>query len=192
MSDAVISERRHVRRFAVGCVLICMTALLGCGTTLPSAKASAEPADWFDLEGRISVRVEDRRDAGQLRWSRTADEERIGLFTPFGTQVAELSRGPDGQVTLRKGDEVARAESMAALSREILGVPLDIDRLARWAQGSGLKTDEATRITLSDGSVWEVTVEGLHAVGKHTIASRLTATKGDTVVKLIIDQWRAR
>lgn len=147
-------------------------------------------AQHFLLSGRISVRVNDKIDSGQIRWYRRPQEERIGLYTPLGSQVAELVSDKDTRmVTLRQGSETVTAASVAELTQSLLGAPLDLDRMAAWVQGIGLRENEITDATLANGDSWRVTAERYQSSGNYRFASRVIATKGEIVVRLVIDEW---
>ena len=174
---------------------------MGACTTLqttPSAQ-SATPADekilaqTFSLNGRISVRVGDKLDSGQIQWRRTLDGERIGLYSPLGSQVAELLVDKRANiVTLRQGTETSTAASISELTQSMLGAPIDLDLLNAWVQGVGLIENQATDVTLANGDKWRVTAERFNvagAGGNYRFASRVTATRGDVMVRLVIDEW---
>jgi outer membrane biogenesis lipoprotein LolB len=171
--------------------------LAGCVSidSLPVTSAPAwnlPPAKFFSLRGRISVRVGDKIESGQIRWAKLPDEERLEVFTPFGSQVAELLKVKNGHVTLRREQQVITAESMGELTSSLLGVSLDMDAIAGWTQGTGLKENEAIEQRFDNGEAWQVTVERLQTRGDHRFASRLSAIRGDTVVRLVIDEWQAQ
>lgn len=175
--------------FALNALVACTTVQTPAIVTSAAAIESAV-AQHFSLTGRISVRVNDKLDGGQIRWQRGADEERIGLYSPLGSQVAELvSDKRTRLVTLRQSTGTVTATSVAELTQSMLGVPLDLDRLAEWVQGSGLGENEITAVTLANGDLWQVTAERYQPSGKHRFASRVTAIKGDMVVRLVIDEW---
>ena len=186
------------RRFCIDCMcVIAAVWLTGCASIEPptgssAPAASASPATFFTLRGRISVRVGDKIELGQIRWARLPDEERLELFTPFGSQVAELVRVTGGGVTLRRDHETLTAKSIGELTSSVLGVPLDMDAIATWTQGIGLREDESIEQRLGNGDIWQVTVERLQTRGPHQFASRLSALSGDTVVRLVIDEWQAQ
>lgn len=184
------------------CFFVCATflsiATLGACTTMPLTPSAipAVPAGgnalaaYFSLNGRISVRVNDKVDSGQIRWQRSAIEERIGLYSPLGTQVAELiSNKRTRMVTLRQGNEMSTAASVAELTQSLLGVALDLDRMAEWVQGAGLRENEITDMTLGNGEIWRVTAERYVVNGQYRFASRVIATSGDIMVRLVIDEW---
>lgn len=195
------SRRRDFsrRRFIVAGVNgIAITLLAGCASIdrAPGGDAlvpdrSISPASFFTLRGRISVRVNDKLESGQILWTRLGTEERIELFTPFGNQVAELVKPRDGRVTLRRGHEIDTAASMEDLTRALLGVSLDLDAMARWTQGVGLVDGVAAERKFLNGDAWQVTADRLQPRGGHQFASRVSAIRGDIVVRLVIDEWRA-
>ena len=187
-----------MRRFFFACaVLLAAASLGGCATTqTPQTPASAvaivemAAAQYFSLNGRISVRVNDRVDSGQIRWHRSAEEERIGLYSPLGSQVAELvSDKRTRVVTLRQGKETLTAATVADLTQSLLGIPLDLDRVAGWVQGAGLRENEIVETTLANGDVWRVTAERYQPSGDYRFASRVIAINRDTVVRLVVDEW---
>ena len=205
--DTIFSQsqrrRRNLwRRFRVGIRVdlwpVLVIAILGQGcasvATAPvvtTRTSSAEPAKYFTLQGRISVRVSDRLDTGKIQWSKLVSEERLQLFTPFGSQVAELVKTANGIVTLRRDKEMLTAATIDELTTSLLGVPLDMEAIAAWTQGIGLNENEETGKKFANGDVWQVTAERFQFYGAHRVASRLSAIRGDTVVRLVVDEWRA-
>jgi len=177
-----------------GGTLALIILLQGCAS-LPSsieAAPTALPATLFHLEGRISIRVGERLDPGKITWTRTAQEERIKFFTPFGSQVAELVKVAGGKVTLRRDQETMTADSISELTSVLLGVPLDMDSIAAWTQGIGLRENESVEKRFGNGDVWQVTAEKFQVRGDYRFVSRLTAISAETVVRLVIDEWRAQ
>ncbi|MEP7155362.1 MAG: outer membrane lipoprotein LolB [Betaproteobacteria bacterium] len=189
------------RRFHVvlpALLLLSATMLLqGCATVSApslqpaSSTAAALPAKYFELQGRISVRVGERLDPGKITWTRSAQEERIKFFTPLGSQVAELVKVSGGPVTLRRGQETLTAATFTELTATMLGVPLDMDAIAAWTQGIGLTENESVEKRFGNGDVWQVTAEKFQSQGAYRFASRLTAISAETVVRLVIDEWHA-
>jgi outer membrane biogenesis lipoprotein LolB len=147
-------------------------------------------AQSFMLKGRLSVRVGQRLETGQITWARASHEEKLEIFTPFGSQVAEIVK-TGSRVIMRKGEEIVGADSIAALTAELLGVPLDLDVIAAWTQGAGLVDGEMREVALANGDVWQVTAERFQIRSPYRFASRLSAVRGDIVVRLVIDQWQA-
>ena len=195
MIDFLRSADRHF--FSVWTLILVLSTLFGCSvvpktsTSIAASRSEdAKLADQFSLTGRISVRVGDKIDSGQIRWQRTARGERIGLYSPLGSQVAELvSDKMADTVTLRQGKETLTAASIAALTQSLLGIPLDLERLAAWVQGRGLLENQSVDVAFANGDRWLVTAENFQVVGKYQFASRVIATSKDIVVRLVVDEW---
>lgn len=175
-------------------IAVVMVVMQGCATTVPpieSVTAAALPAKYFRLQGRISVRVADKLDSGKLVWNKSADEERLSFYTPFGSQVAEMAKKATGPVLLKRDNETLSAESISELTAMVLGVPLDMESIAAWTQGIGLKENESVEKRFANGDVWQVTAEKFQTQGEYRFVTRLTAVSAETVVKLVIDEWHA-
>ena len=156
----------------------------------PPARYALAPH--FLLKGRISVRIGDKIDTGGFQWARRPDEERLEIFTPFGGQIAELVKGGDGRVTLRRDRQTVTAKSIGALTASVLGVELDLDAIATWVQGEGgVEEGVSSERRLANGEVWQVSAERFQYRDACRFASRLSAIRGDTVVRLVIDEWQA-
>lgn len=159
-------------------------------SVIPAAEVNvSEIAPYFDLKGRISVRVNDRIDSGQLQWNRSNAEERLGLYSPLGSQVAEVVQRRGERATMVRGAERTEATSIDDLATELLGVSLGTERVARWVQGGGLVDGQAVEETLANGERWMVTAERFQVVAPYRYARRISAVQGDIVVRLVIDEW---
>jgi outer membrane biogenesis lipoprotein LolB len=150
----------------------------------------------FFLSGRISVRVDDRLDSAKIVWERNRNEERLKFFSPFGSQLAEVLRVKGGATTMIQGGETVAVESIAQLTQTLLGVALETDEVARWVQGDGLTENVPFEFSSADGTVWRVTAEKFESTpeidaASYRFASRLTATKGATRVRFVVDEWKA-
>jgi len=152
-------------------------------------------AKHFSMTGRISVRVDDRLDSAKIIWERTQDGERLKFFSPFGSQLVEVASDKDGGTTMTQGNVTVAADSIAQLTKSLLGVSLVTDEIARWVQGDGLTENKSFDFASADGTVWSVTAEKFErasAVSNYRFVSRLNATKGGTRVRLVVDEWKAR
>ena len=192
-------------RLVLTAVSACALVLTGCASLPNEPSASARPtasvtkpnvAAHFSLSGRISVRVDDRLDSAKIVWERNRNEEHIKFFTPFGSQLAEVSRIKGGRTTMIQGGETVAAESISQLTQSLLGVALETDEVARWVQGDGLTENVPFDFSSADGTVWRVTAEKFASTteidaARYRFVSRLTAIKGATRVRFVIDEWKA-
>ncbi len=157
----------------------------GCATAPPPEPPppSGVYIDAFTLSARMSIRVADRVDSVRIEWRHTPTEDVMRFFTPFGSQLAEVSATPERSV-LRRGDATEFAASFAVLTRDQLGVALDAREFARWVQGFDLDAPRG----------WRIVAENFQAVpnrpgARH--ARRLVATDNDVVLRIVIDEFRA-
>ena len=67
------------------------------GSVDSTAIAAAAPyVDRFKLTARVSVRVADKLDVIKIVWSRHPPDEHLAIFTPFGSQIAEIVSNHEG------------------------------------------------------------------------------------------------
>ncbi|HEX4779162.1 MAG TPA: outer membrane lipoprotein LolB [Usitatibacter sp.] len=168
------------------------TGILGAGVALAlllAACATAPRAPLPDLQGvprafevtgRISIRTPERSDIAKLRWTRRAGSDTWVIASPLGNEVARLESGPKGTHLERAGQPTMSATNFQELTENILGVPLDPDRVAAWLHG------KAASDSAGD---WKVSVDETQQAGAVELARRITATRGDVVVRLVIDEY---
>ncbi len=178
--------------------IFCALVLAGCATTeppLPSsplARSDKPPAQQFSLKARLSVKVENRLDVVSLNWEREQGGDHIDFYSPFGSQVAELTQSSNGGATLRRGKEVQTAASVAELTASLLGVDLDLNQVALWIQAAGLNVGEPRDVPTGQGPPWRVTLEGIAQEKGYDRATRLSAVKEGVMVKMVIEEWQPK
>ncbi len=155
--------------------------LAGCAALPPPSAApqlAAIPAA-FEMSGRISIRLADRSDIARLRWTRRATGDLWIIASPLGNEVARLESSPAGATLAGAASE--SADSFAMLTERLLGVSLEPDQLAAWLHGT---------IPPEAPGGWQVTLDETTPAGSMNLARRLTATRGATVVRLVVDDYR--
>jgi outer membrane biogenesis lipoprotein LolB len=188
----------------------------GCGTlktspaslSAPNNDASIAMVDAFVLNGRISVRVGDRLDSARIEWTREIvnntnkampeTRESMRFFSPFGAQMAALTSDANGAV-LKRGETIeATASSLAELTSRVVGVAIDTTQLAKWVQGVELENAAPVSRDAESNTprAWKITAENFRAVNASTVqptlrvASRVTATEGETTLRVVIDEFK--
>lgn len=134
----------------------------------------------FEMSGRLSVRVADRSEIARLRWTREAGRDLWVIASPLGNEVARIESGPQG-ATL-SGSVNESAPSFAELTEKLLGVPLDPAELAAWLHG---------RVPAEAPGGWTVALDETQRAGSVDLARRLTASRGDVRVRVVVDDYRA-
>jgi outer membrane biogenesis lipoprotein LolB len=157
--------------------------MAGC-TTAPLLEPPAldRAPEAFEVQGRISVRTPEGGDIARLRWThRSADDEWV-VTSPIGNQVGRIESGAWGARLTRADGAPEEAPSFAALAQRLFGAPLEPRALAAWLHGT---------LPAEGAGEWRVTVEESQRAGDVELARRITATRGEIVVKLVIEQYRA-
>jgi outer membrane biogenesis lipoprotein LolB len=167
------------RAAAVACAL-----MLGACAIAPQTHPLPELAgvpDAFEVSGRLALRAGERNEIAKLRWTHRPGNDVWVIASPLGNEVARIESGGGGATLTQAGGAGARAASFADLTERVLGVALEPAALARWLHGGAP----------SDASGWKVTVEETQKAGAVDIARRMSAQRGDVVVRLVVDEYRA-
>lgn len=167
-----------------------MTRLALLAALLVAACASVPPAPIpldglpaaFEMGGRLSVAQSGHGEILRLRWSHAPGSDTWVLATPVGTEVVRIERGADGVVASRPGAPPMAAASFADLTENLLGAALDERLLVAWLHGRPLPGPGG----------WAVTIDESQRLGGQALARRVTATQGEVVVKLVVDDYRPR
>ena len=134
------------------------------------------------MSGRLAVRQGDRSDIAKLRWTHANAGDTWIISSPLGNEVARIDAGSGEAVLHRAGGESETAPDFSSLTERILGVALDPAMLAGWLHGAN-----ATRTR--EG--WTVSIDEKQRAGAVDIARRISASRGDVSVRLVVDEYRA-
>jgi outer membrane biogenesis lipoprotein LolB len=162
-------------------VLAAALLVAACATLPPEPVPLAGLPPAFEMGGRLSVAQGGRGEILKLRWRHAPEADGWVLASPVGTEVARIERTAAGITVLRPGEAPVSAASFAELTGSLLGAPLDERLLVAWLHARPLAGPEG----------WEVTIDESQAIGDTPLARRVTATRGGTVVKLVVDNYRA-
>ena len=164
--------------------LVAAGLLLGSCAITPEAtrlpELSGVPAS-FEMTGRLAVRQGQRSDIAKLRWTHEGPRDEWIISSPIGNEVARIEADASEAVLHRAGAESETAPDFSSLTERILGVALDPATLAAWLHGSGGSLTK-------EG--WTVTLDEKQRAGAVDIARRITASRGDTSVRLVVDEYR--
>lgn len=135
----------------------------------------------FEMSGRLALRMGERSDIARLRWTHRPGADLWVIASPLGNEVARIESDADGAVLSPAGGERQHAPSFSALTERLLGVALEPALLSRWLHGG----------TPGDASGWTVTVEETQQAGEVALARRMSARRGETTVRLVVDAYEA-
>jgi outer membrane biogenesis lipoprotein LolB len=136
----------------------------------------------FEMSGRLAVRQGDRSDIAKLRWTHQPAGDTWVISSPLGNEVARIESSDTGATLQRAGAAPESAADFRSLTERALGVALDPKQLANWLH------DPVGPLTTAG---WAVAIDEAQAAGSITIARRITATRGDVSVRLVVDEYRA-
>ncbi|MFZ4538028.1 lipoprotein insertase outer membrane protein LolB [Propionivibrio sp.] len=114
--------------------------LAGCAIQ-PSSPGTAPPPrdalEAFSLEGRFSLRHEDKNYSGRLSWRHQGANNTLLLASPFGQGMAEITTSESGARLTSSDGKVYAAPDAETLTQQVLGYPLPLARLTDWVRGRG-------------------------------------------------------
>jgi outer membrane biogenesis lipoprotein LolB len=135
----------------------------------------------FEMSGRLAIRQGDRSEIARLRWTHARGSDVWIIASPLGNEVARIESTAGGARLAQAGGATEEAPSFQALTQRLLGVPLDPSLLAAWLHGQPPADAPAD---------WKFSMDESQQAGAVTLAKRLTAKRGDVVVRLVVDSYR--
>jgi outer membrane biogenesis lipoprotein LolB len=166
-------------RIAAGMVVL----LLGACATAPQQpppQLSGVPAA-FEMTGRIAIRQGQRSDIAKLRWTHGRGSDVWVISSPLGNEVARIQSGPAGATAVQAGGGAIAADDFPALTERLLGVALDPNAMVGWLHGAKPANVPGD---------WQVAIEETQRAGEVDLSKRITASRGDTTVRLVVDEYR--
>lgn len=153
----------------------------GCaGLPAPSSIVrTPPPVSDFELDGRITVRVDQIRHYANITWRHGKDSDEVLLSTPLGQGVAELSRNANGaRLKMADGKEYL-ATDWEDLASRLFGSRLPLDQLPAWVVGR----------PPAPSSPWRVHYLDYRSPAADALPTLLEVGSGEIEVRLKIDEW---
>lgn len=159
------------------------------------AEVLGEVSEWA-FSGRIAVKTADDGFNGRLRWHQTDDNFKASISGPLGAGSVQIAGSQYGISVVESGGEITRLDEPERDLRVRYGWTIPVTSLRYWALGipdpvSPADTEfgpdgELTRIEQRD---WVVEIGQYREGGGQQMPRRMTATRGDSRVRLVIDSW---
>ena len=195
MTRRLLPLSRIARLFLAAALWLAALLAAGCATLgEPSASASVSRAelDAFSIEGRFSLRHDNKNYSGRLSWRHSAGSDEVLLASPFGQGIAQISAGDSGAQLVTSDGQVYSADNSEQLTRQVLGYPLPLAQLADWVRGRGAGTfdnDAQGRPLQLREALWRIDYE-YDGDAAQAAPSRLFARRSDGIeLRLRIDEW---
>jgi outer membrane lipoprotein LolB len=183
------------------------TLLLVCGCVTQPLRLPA-PAPWpehrtslqrlasFDLRGRVAVAAGSDGFNGALRWLQRDARTQLDLNGPLGFGAVRVeSEGTQFTLRTSRGERLDAESARAELDRR-LGFSLPLSSLRYWILGvpdPALPAAETVgpqqRLDRLEQAGWQVDYQKYVLFKGSWFPQRLTATRADLRVRLVVDQW---
>lgn len=167
-------------RLGAGLLALGLAACAALAPPAPLPQLAAVPHA-FEISGRLLVRQGDRSDIARLRWSHRPHADVWVIASPLGNEVARIESSAEGATLVQADGASESAPTFAALTERLFGVGLDPAVVAQWLHGTG-RPDAA--------SGWALSIEETQRAGSVELARRMSATRGDVLVRLVVDEYR--
>ncbi|MEM8767292.1 MAG: lipoprotein insertase outer membrane protein LolB [Pseudomonadota bacterium] len=153
------------------------------------------------LTGKVGIREGTESFSANLLWRQQAEGFRMDLWGPLGQGRVEIvNKG--SQIQLRNGQGLITEGDPDQVMREQLGWTLPLTVLPSWVQGqpladvqvSAARLDEAGRLAAFEQLGWSVALDRYEAVtgaaGERQLPTRITATRAETRVRVVVADWQ--
>lgn len=164
----------------------------------PERRAALQADDDFALTGRVAISASGAGLNASLRWRQEGDVSHVSLDGPLGVGGAEVEvHGERIDLRTSRGEHLEDGAARAELERR-LGFPLPLAALRYWVRGvpaPGEAADEVVdeahqRLASLAQDGWQVRYADYMGAAAGDLPRRLSAERGDTRVRLVIDRWQ--
>lgn len=191
--------------------LLCglLVLLLGACATAPDQPLSNTPWQQRELQltalnhwsanGKLALRSGDQAETANLDWRQRGPHSRLQLSGPMGLRATEIHS--DGkQLKVQRGDQQQDYDisSPGALQQQT-GWDLPVRSLPYWLKGLPAPEGADTHMNIEQNLLrqlrqdgWTIDFEQYRQFDDYTLPTRLTATRGSTRARIVIQSWHPR
>lgn len=195
-------------------VLICLMALSGCELLVvsepdtPALTDTAAQEAWtlhnqkldsieaWNIDGRISLRLEDEAWHASLLWQQIDQAYHIRLFGPFGAGTILLDGSPQAVVLSQDGEQLHSQDPEKLLS-ERLGWHVPLNGLRYWAVGKTMPGKPAKMEFNKTGQLatlqqqgWQIRYRRYVNIDGYQLPGKIFMDNQGLDVRIIIDRWQ--
>jgi outer membrane lipoprotein LolB len=178
------------------CGAFLFALLIAACASVRLAPPAPEP---FDLVGRVLASYSGGAVTANVRWEHSTARDEIWLMTPTGQTLAHIVDTQHGVVLTRADQQEHRAQSVEALTRQVLGWPLPLSQLQYWIRGvpapgaaaSDIERDASKRLVRFTQDNWQVALSWREE-GEHVGQVRsIDLVDGPNRIRFVVDTWRS-
>ncbi len=200
----------QLRAVILAIALLSAAWLSGCKTLSPTRATGGPPPseswevrraalqmhDRFDLNGRIAVAAAQEGFNAKLRWQQHGTRSQVALDGPLGVGGVRITADGDSlNVTNSRGQQLDSDAARSEIAAK-LGFEPPIESLRYWVLGvpdpsqpAEEMLDAEQRLASLRQGGWEIAYNGYSVVNGQWLPTRLTLTRNDVRVKLLVDGW---
>jgi outer membrane lipoprotein LolB len=174
----------------------------GCATTAVEPGAGARVADpgmltQWTAKGRIALVAQGRGGNGSFVWQQRSERTELMVRGPLGAGGLQvITDGELLELSDSSGQPLDGAAARAELERR-LGVALPLAEFRYWMLGVPAPQETAGPVEKPEGAMtpgfiqrgWTVSYETVGEQAGWRLPLRLSATTGDTRVRIVVDDW---
>ncbi len=138
------------RDFSRTVLLVLSLMLAGCMATPPRPAPgfkSGGQLEAFSIEGRFSLRQDNRNHSGRLTWKHASAGDEILLSSPFGQGIAAIVVNAETAMLTTHDGKVYSAPDAPTLTEQVLGYRLPLALLTDWVRGRNTEAAHVERDT---------------------------------------------
>jgi len=200
-------------RLSRGLIALCLLLILQACASTPLQQASQSAASQilytqhlrnlaainsFSLQGRIGVQADGKGFSGNLHWQHTQSRDNIELFSPLGSQVANIQKTAEQVTLIEANGKRTSADNAETLTAEVLGWRLPLSGLADWSLGRPTQNavvqstwDERGFLRTLKQDGWDIEYQAYSAYDGQFLPTKISLKSEKLKLKLVVETWLA-
>lgn len=149
----------------------------------------------FNLKGKIGVQANRNSFSGSLHWQHALKTDHIALFSPLGSQVADIKKTPTFVTLTDNQGQVITEKSAEALTEKVLGWQLPLAGLSDWILGrpshtglSDREWDDGGKLIKLTQNGWQIEYTAYTNFGAYPLPVKMHLQHNNVKIKLVIQQ----
>lgn len=168
----------------------------GADAPWPQQRAALETVDHYSLNGRVAVAANGQGFTAGLRYAQQPKRADLSLDGPLGIGGLRIGLvGTDLEVTNSRGQKLDGPAAREEIEMR-LGFELPLDELRWWLLGLPAPGKSELETAPESGEIrgfvqngWHVAIETRAPALGFSLPKRLTAERGGTKMKLLVEKW---
>ena len=169
----------------------------GADAPWPEQRAALEQFDRYSLSGRVAVAANGQGFTAGLRYAQQPKRADLSLDGPLGIGGLRIGlAGADIEVTNSRGQQLDGAAAREEIETR-LGFELPLDELRWWLLGLPAPGKSDVETAPDSGEIrgfvqngWHVAIDTRAPALGFSLPRRLTAERGGTKMKLLVEKWQ--